>query len=436
MPFLGKQKGSKKRKSATNNLDQIITELNTVIKGNKKMTEGGKKTNVVGMSTDDEDYDDGGNGGKCGHCETFVEDGIQCDECRRWYHNDEACSNLEDVTSKIFESRNIAYKCSGCVDIAKPDVSWTRRSWQNITKLSTNIEEMKENVQRQMSDFMDRITVQYSMMCQEIVELKEKLVEYEQGNVTKATYASMVKSKNTLVIKSTEENMKASDIKKTIMENIATNVEQVKTSKQGHLVVNFADKGGLEKAKRDLEEVKENIKVEVDKKDLLKPKIKVCNIDESEDDIITSIKEKNEWLNDICESEEDFKLVKMLKSRHNRKSHVIIKCSPTIRKAFRNRNDRVYTMYGGCCKIYDSYNVFQCYKCQGFGHTAEKCNKTQVCAKCSQEHRTKDCTVNALKCQNCSLRNYSDINHKTYDEDCRVYKEELARIKNRTDHGV
>ncbi|XP_068202659.1 nucleolar protein 58-like [Palaemon carinicauda] len=111
-------------------------------------------------------------------------------------------------------------------------------------------------------------------MCHEIVEMKEKLTEYELENVTKTTYASKLRSKNTLVIKSTEENMKASEIRKTIMKKITTDVEQAKTSKQGHLVVNFADKVVLEKAKNDSEEVKKDIKVEVDKKDLLKPKIK------------------------------------------------------------------------------------------------------------------------------------------------------------------
>ncbi|XP_068247637.1 cuticle protein-like [Palaemon carinicauda] len=47
------------------------------------------------------------------------------------------------------------------------------------------------------------------------------------------------------------------------MTKLSINIEEmkIKTSKQGHLVVNFADKAGLEKAKNDLEEVKNEIKV-------------------------------------------------------------------------------------------------------------------------------------------------------------------------------
>jgi len=51
-------------------------------------------------------------------------------------------------------------------------------------------------------------------------------------------------------------------------------------------------------------------------------------------------------------------------------------------------------------KFYDC--VTQCYNCQGFGHTAAKCNTTQpICKHCSEKHDSRTCKSLAKKCLNC-----------------------------------
>ena len=201
-------------------------------------------------------------------------------------------------------------------------------------------------------------------------------------------------------------------------------------------MVSFADKNRLEVAKNDLDKVKDNIKVTADKKDMLKPKIQICNVDieENEDCIIETLKEKNQWIDSLINEEDDFKLIKKKRSRQVNKEHVIIKCSPEIRKAIYHNDDKLYTTYGRC-KVFDSYMTYQCFKCQEFGHSANKCNKPQVCAKCSGDHKTKDCNDSTPKCKNCMRKGHNDISHKTYDNRCPVYLEEITRVKNKTDHG-
>ena len=79
---------------------------------------------------------------------------------------------------------------------------------------------------------------------------------------------------------------------------------------------------------------------------------------------------------------------------------------------------------------------YQCYKCQEFGHSATRCNNNQICAKCSGNHHTRDCTSAILKCNNCVRRGFTETNHKTKDvHNCMVYKEEISRARNNTDHG-
>ena len=67
--------------------------------------------------------------------------------------------------------------------------------------------------------------------------------------------------------------------------------------------------------------------------------------------------------------------------------------------------------------------------------TVQKTEKNQVCAKCGGNHRLVECTANVEKCVNCERKGHSDLNHQTNGTNCPVYKEEVSRIKNRTDHG-
>ena len=222
-------------------------------------------------------------------------------------------------------------------------------------------------------------------------------------------------------------------MKKSIMSKIMTLVENVKETKDGHLLVSFAHKSNLEKAKNEIES---ETNLSVNEKGKLKPKIKVVYAHSDEEDIVNSITIKNPWIKNLIESSDDFKIIKEILTQDKKHKHYIIKCTPQIRKAIIDHNDKLYTMYSRC-NVYDCYMPYQCYKCQSFGHSATNCKFNQVCPKCSGNHGHKDCTSGVLKCNNCSTRGYTETNHKTYDlHNCTVYKEEIAKVKNNTDHGI
>ena len=79
--------------------------------------------------------------------------------------------------------------------------------------------------------------------------------------------------------------------------------------------------------------------------------------------------------------------------------HYVLKCNPQIRKAIFDNGSYLYTGYGRS-KVRDKYRVFQCYKCQEFGHNANDCENDQQCAKCGGMHRLKECKSNTMKCKN------------------------------------
>lgn len=58
--------------------------------------------------------------------------------------------------------------------------------------------------------------------------------------------------------------------------------------------------------------------------------------------------------------------------------------------------------------------VTQCYKCQGFGHIAINCYRSEVCTYCSKNHNFKNCTASKkeYKCINCGG------NHASNDQSC------------------
>ena len=167
------------------------------------------------------------------------------------------------------------------------------------------------------------------------------------------------------MIKSNDGDNKAVQKKKAIMSKITTQVHEVKDSKVGHLIVKFADKEKLENARKEFEENIDDINISVVEKEKIKPKIKVCNVDADVDDVIEDIKERNKWINDYIQEEDDFILVKELNTRKENNRHYIIKCTPEIRKQIFIRGEILYTLYKKN-KVFDSYNVYQCFKCQGF----------------------------------------------------------------------
>jgi len=63
-------------------------------------------------------------------------------------------------------------------------------------------------------------------------------------------------------------------------------------------------------------------------------------------------------------------------------------------------------------------NPMRCFKCQRYGHTANRCKRSSVCAVCAEEgHDDRSCT-NPKKCANC------EGNHPVFSKDCPQWQQE------------
>ena len=87
-------------------------------------------------------------------------------------------------------------------------------------------------------------------------------------------------------------------------------------------------------------------------------------------------------------------------------------------------NDGVYlgNMYIKPEKYLPAKQPTRCFNCNKFGHVSNFCRNTPVCAKCSQPHKTDQCTEHTHKCCNCGQ------NHPAYTKSCPTYLENFKKV--------
>lgn len=117
-------------------------------------------------------------------------------------------------------------------------------------------------------------------------------------------------------------------------------------------------------------------------------------------------------------------------------THWVIECSPEARKILLQRG----TMYIGwnSCKIDERISITKCYKCQGYGHIAPKCNNKIACGFCAKEHDSRSCPdkedIDKHRCILC-LNAKEDAKHKPRDNKCGSYKRKLEAYIANIDFG-
>ena len=378
-----------------------------------------------------------------------------CCSCEQWYHM--MCTDLkkylDDKVIDLLSEEFIHFQCKICKEgkvLIGPNCTKSIPEMimkiQELTDKNERFEQEVESMKSMLADLTTQFKNFAKMEMQTKTDILTKVDEIKNDqlligpvrpNPSPSSYASQVKkSKNTLVIKSNDgqENVdyRQREIGK-ILKNIP--VEKTKRTSGGHILAEFGDVKSLEEAKNKIENQSE-VQVTVFEKMKIMPKVVITGVScmETEDTIVENILAKNRWLKDMVDKGEEFKLVASLKPKEDTRSF-IFKCSPLVRRHLRCVADNyLYTMYDRC-KTYDKYHVIQCFRCQGFGHRSTDCREEQVCVKCGQNHRLQQCQNEAMKCINCSKDNLQQTEHWANSVKCPKHVEQVARVRNRTDHG-
>ena len=143
-------------------------------------------------------------------------------------------------------------------------------------------------------------------------------------------------------------------------------------------------------------------------------------------------------MKEMIDKGSEFALIRELTSRRESCVHYVFRCSPNIRKRLMDKGDFLYTQYSRC-NVYDRYYVYQCFKCQKFGHRSQSCKSNfEVCAKCSGRHKFENCTqTDKPCCANCKGEGKlgAELEHWASSRDCPQMAAEILKVTKLTDHG-
>ena len=145
-----------------------------------------------------------------------------------------------------------------------------------------------------------------------------------------------------------------------------------------------------------------------------------------------SICEKNSTIKRLIDNGSIFEILFIKEDRLKPNlCFAVAKVDKSIYNEIRSLKYQLYIDFSRC-KVSNRFHLPQCYNCQKFGHTRDRCptNNTIVCRFCTSNHDSKTCqhkgNVENYKCANCGS------NHSSTYVKCPVIQSQLQAMLNRT----
>lgn len=166
------------------------------------------------------------------------------------------------------------------------------------------------------------------------------------------------------------------------------------------------------------------------------PKIKIFDITEQYSDcqLIDEIKNQN-----VAMKDGKFKVIKIYENKGQNNFGAIVEVD---RQSFQTMKAASKLNIGwNRCRIGECVTIKRCFKCCGFNHNSADCKNKVACIRCGNEHISKDCASNTLRCINCESINKKyqtnyDTGHPAFSKNCPIYLKKVKSIKARDDQTI
>ena len=374
---------------------------------------------------------------------------VECEFCHKWYH--QKCvlpSGLKDEQINQINWYCDICKDSGLTSLAHLDEE-KRKLQAVIDSLVARNADLDSKLSAVQSHSLPESAVPFVQCLPSVTYIDRKfdkienMIEKLLPDAHDRSYASAVKQKNLLAIKSCRDGWKAAEKKNEVADLLADfTILDTKFPPNGNMIMNFKDKDSRDRAAQEIDGKIPDTQVK--KIGYLKPKIMMCNVHLDEEDIDISDKDdivqkligRNDFLKNMSDINSKIEFLFSRPSAANT-HHLVFKCDPEVRKAIHDHNDEIKLAFA-VYNVRDRYHVRICSYCQRFGHLEKDCNHKNhdpFCAKCGENHATKDCQAGYEKCINCVKRKKCHTNHKVGSKGCESLQEEHNEIASKTDHG-
>lgn len=385
--------------------------------------------------------------GACKNCDSKEKDeGVTCLFCKNLFHAIKCVKPGQDGEN-IFPDQSFARTWKPALD--NKDGSWSKRPGHITFVCSPCLTVFETNQAQQDDDNMDRMNKRMDDFNAEMSGIKDLIVQLTtkidanqttSNKPSTSTYSppnpwhdpEKVKQSITMKPSSPNDSIPEDHVGKLLAGH---GIQFQKTMQvKGNTKIILPNKTTAAKAKDVLDAEYPSNHVEIQSPRL--PTVNIVGYDTGIDEL--SVVQELETLNpsisaaiqlDKSTNEKSIEIlaIKPLKNKASL-ARANVRVSNNIRRAIASQGNRVFSSKGSL-KVYDSFHVKRCYKCQSFGHIAIECTDNHVCGTCSEEHPTRGCSSKTLCCVNCKKAGHPS-DHSAFDSSCLSYIKEQKKIQN------